>query len=76
MSNPSEPKGPTGPPAEGPTKAFVVKIDGWLTDLMKKDLELDADPPAGEPDASAIPPEGAPPEAPPAPAPAPAPRKR
>jgi len=72
MSNPSQPKGSPGAPAEGPTQTFVLKIDGWLSDLMKKELELDTDPPAEPP--SAIPPEGAGPEvAPQAPDPAPAP---
>jgi hypothetical protein len=41
MSNPSEPK---GPPAEGATKAFVVKIDSWLADLVKDDFDPAADP--------------------------------
>lgn len=46
MSNPSEPK---GPPAEGATKAFVVKIDSWLADLVKDDFDPAADPLAGLP---------------------------
>jgi len=52
MSDPSEPKGPSDAPAEGPTKAFVFKIDGWLADLMSKDLGLDGDAPGGAPAAS------------------------
>ena len=47
MSDPSQPKGPPSkPPAEGPTKAFVFKIDTWMADLMSKDLGLDGDAPA------------------------------
>ena len=61
MSNPSEPK---GPPAEGATKAFVVKIDSWLADLVKDDFDPAADPLAGLPVEPAVPaPPAAPPEA-------------
>jgi len=60
MSDPNQPKAPPGPPAESPTKAFVLKMDGWLTDLMKQDLELDAAAPDEKPP-EPIPPEAAPP---------------
>jgi hypothetical protein len=63
MSNPSEPKGPPGAPAEGATKAFVVKIDSWLADMVKQDFDLEADPLAPLPTAPAAPaPEAAPPD--------------
>lgn len=47
MSDPSQPKG--NPPAESPTKAFVLKMDDWMTDLLKADLQADAEPPAEQP---------------------------
>jgi hypothetical protein len=60
MSNPSDPKGPPDAPAEGATKTFVLKIDSWLADLMKKDLETDAAPPDAAPEEpAASPPDAA-----------------
>lgn len=56
MSDPSQPK---TPPAESPTKAFVFKMDNWMTDLLKADLEADPNAPAEQP-AEAAQPEGAP----------------
>lgn len=65
MSDESQPK---GPPGEGPTKAFQLKLDGWMSELMTKDFGLDADAPAAEQaEETASPPADAPkpPEAPP-----------
>jgi hypothetical protein len=49
MSDQNQPK---PPPAESPTRAFVLKMDNWMTDLLKSDLEADlnapAEPPAAE----------------------------
>jgi hypothetical protein len=44
MSNPSKPEAPPAPPTEGPTKAFSVKMEGWMADLMKDDLDPQAKP--------------------------------
>ncbi len=52
MSDPNKPK---TPPVETPTKAFVLKMDGWFTDLMKNDLEADLNAPAEEPAEPAAP---------------------
>ena len=45
MSDPSAPKGRPDAPAEGPTKAFRLKFDGWMTELIRKDLGVGADAP-------------------------------
>ena len=64
MSDDNKPK---TPPVEGKTQAFRLKIDGWMTDLMKQDFNLEESPPAeappeGEPAANAgEAPDGAPP---------------
>jgi hypothetical protein len=61
MSDPNQPKASPDSQAEGPTKTFSLKLDGWMTELMKKDLDADeppADPPAAEP--VALPPDPAP----------------
>jgi hypothetical protein len=42
MSDPSQPKARPDAPAEGPTKTFRLKFDGWMTELLKKDLAPDA----------------------------------
>jgi hypothetical protein len=67
MSDPSQPKGRPEAPAEGPTKAFKLKFEGWMTELLKQDLGLEAEaPPAADAAAEAAPappvpqPEGAP----------------
>ena len=62
MSGPNEPKGPPGAPVEGPTKAFRVKFDGWMDELvvpgetpgvapldLLRDLGLEPPAPADEP---------------------------
>jgi hypothetical protein len=75
MSAPNEPKGPPGAPVEGPTKAFRVKFDGWMDELLPagsgeapaasaaellRDLGLEPPPPADEPAAAPEEPGGAP----------------
>jgi hypothetical protein len=57
MSDPSQPKPRPDAPAESPTKAFSLKFDGWMTELLTKDLAADA---PDAPDASS----GTSPEAP------------
>lgn len=52
MSNPSQPKGPPGAPMESPTKAFVLKIDGWMADLMGADIESIPEAPPADPAAA------------------------
>ena len=52
MADPSPPKGRPDAPAEGPTRAFRVKFDDWMTELMAKDLGLTADAPAASGDAA------------------------
>jgi hypothetical protein len=56
MPDPSQPKGRPDAPVEGQTKAFSLKFDGWMSELMKKDLGLEAEAPEA--------PGGAAPEAP------------
>lgn len=45
MSEPDDPKGPPGPPVEGPTRAFRFKIDGWMNDLLDDPLKPEEAPP-------------------------------
>jgi hypothetical protein len=76
MSGPNEPKGPPGAPVEGPTKAFRVKFDGWMDELivpgeapgaaaldLLRDLGLEPAAPADEP--AAHPPAASPDDPPP-----------
>ena len=51
MADSSRPKGPAG---ETPTRQFQLKLDGWMEEFLKNDLDPDA------------PPNAAPPEPPPA----------
>jgi hypothetical protein len=64
MADPTQPK---SPPREGKTQAFRLKMDGWMEEILKQDLD-----PEAAPEEEAKKDEQAPL---PAPAPAPAPPK-
>jgi hypothetical protein len=58
----SDEKKPLAPPVEGRTQAFRLKIDGWMTDLMKQDFDLEESPPAAPPVDEPLELEGVPPK--------------
>jgi hypothetical protein len=64
MGDPSKPK---GPPREGKTQAFRLKMDGWMEEILKQDLDPDAAPEEPNKDEQAPPPAPAPAPAPPKP---------
>jgi hypothetical protein len=76
MADPSRPEDSGAPyrddaPAgEGPTKAFRLKLDNWMEELLKKDLDPDAPAEAAPAEPEPQPPKttGGDPPAPPVPA--------
>ena len=57
MSDPNQPGSPK-PKGDGPTAMFRLKLDGWMEELIKQDLDAPAEGTAEPPAEAAAPPAG------------------